>query len=111
MAGLEVHGHFGLLRSVAVRPDQQGTGLGQRLCAAIEERASDQEVKALYLLTETAEGFFLKLGFLSLSSDQAPPEIRATDEFQHLCPESAVLMVRQMGLTWFGPAAPARRTS
>src|SRR5215210_4608794 len=58
--GLERFGSFALLRSAAVAPDQRGAGIGSRLVNAIVDRAVNQGVKELYLLTTTAENYFPK---------------------------------------------------
>lgn len=82
----------GLLRSLVVAPDCQGRGLGERLVAEIETVGRSQGVQTLYLLTETAQAFFDRLGYLVTDRQQAPAEIRATSEFARLCPSSAVCM-------------------
>lgn len=86
----------GLLRSLVVAPDFQGRGLGERLVAEIEAAAREQGIRTLYLLTETAEGFFLSLGYLRTDRKQAPPEILATSEFTRLCPAGAACMCKRL---------------
>jgi len=39
------------IRSMAVKPSEQGRGVGQRLLAALESYAKDAEFKRLYLYT------------------------------------------------------------
>jgi len=56
-------------------------------------QASAQDV---YLLTETAESFFVRLGFEPISREEAPADIRASEEFRCLCPESAAFMRRSV---------------
>ncbi len=58
VVAVEVLGGEGLLRSLAVRPDLRGRGLGQRLLIAAESYARNRGVQVLYLFTTTAEGFF-----------------------------------------------------
>ena len=90
--GLEVAGSTALLRSLAVEESSRGAGLATRLVSAIVGRAHQIGVRELWLLTTTAEEFFAKLGFRTLSRAEAPPEIQSTREFCVLCPASAVLM-------------------
>jgi len=94
--GLEVHGEYGLLRSVAVEPDYRGQGLGVRLLEAALERARQLELRSVYLLTTTARDFFARHRFAERSRDDAPDAIRGSWEFQTGCPTSAVLMQRRV---------------
>lgn len=56
--GVERHGSTGLLRSAAVAPDTQGTGLGSCLTSAALKRAAGEGVEKVVLLTTTARDFF-----------------------------------------------------
>lgn len=97
VAGLELHGDVALLRSVAVAPNHRSTGLGKRLVAHVERHARAHGVRAIYLLTTTADAFFSRLGYASMARIDAPPAIRSTSEFSHVCPSSSVLMVKRLG--------------
>jgi len=92
LAALEIHGSDGLLRSVAVDRDGRGAGLGARLVADVKDLARSRGLRRLYLLTETAEGFFRRLGFAVLDRREAPEGIRESVEFASACPATAVLM-------------------
>ena len=61
-AGVEPVGADALLRSVAVAPDHRGLGIAERLCDLLEARAKQAGAANLYLLTETAEGYFAQRG-------------------------------------------------
>ena len=87
---IEPHGPDGLLRSLVVDPSHRGKGVGIVLVESLIKR-SDTD---LYLLTETAEHFFVRFGFELVSREEAPPELRASEEFRCLCPESASFMRR-----------------
>lgn len=89
---VEPCGEAGLLRSVVVHPDARGRGLGRMVTDALIEQAISRRVTALYLLTETAESFFSRIGFEPIERESAPQSIRMSDEFRTLCPDSAVLM-------------------
>jgi amino-acid N-acetyltransferase len=91
-AGLESYGKSGLLRSVVVRADRRGTGLGQRLSRAVRDAAAARGLGELYLLTTTAEGFFPRLGFVRVERGALPKELGASAELRGACPASAVAM-------------------
>ncbi|MFN7946596.1 MAG: GNAT family N-acetyltransferase [Blastocatellia bacterium] len=56
--GLEVYGDAALLRSLAVAPEYQKTGLGKRLTEGALDLARAQGVRDVVLLTLTAADFF-----------------------------------------------------
>jgi arsenate reductase len=92
VAGVEVHGRYGLLRSVAIAPAQRGNGLAARLTRNRAAWARNNHLRALYLLTTTAADYFPALGFRTAAREEAPEEIRASREFAEACPKSAVFM-------------------
>lgn len=92
VVGLEIHGRFGLLRSLAVSKAVQGMGLASALIKTLESDALEVGITDLYLLTETAENYFLHRGFSSIAREVAPTDIRVTRQFSTLCPDSATLM-------------------
>lgn len=94
VAGLEVHGPDGLLRSVAVDEDYRGQGVGERLVAAALERARQVPLRAVYLLTTTAREYFARRGFTACAREDVPAAVRASWEFQSGCPATAVVMMR-----------------
>lgn len=94
--GVEVYGPYGLLRSVAVSRGLRGERLGRVLVEDRMDWASDKKLRAVYLLTTTAAGFFEKLGFSAIGRDAVPDEIKISCEFSLVCPESAVAMVLEI---------------
>jgi amino-acid N-acetyltransferase len=82
----------GLIRSVVVDPAMQGQGLGKRIYQRLEQDARDRGLADLYLLTETAEAYFARLGYTLIARDSAPAELQAVPQFAWLCPASAVVM-------------------
>jgi copper chaperone CopZ len=107
VAGLEIAGEVALLRSLAVSGPYRGAGIGEALCLAALARAARRGVKAVYLLTETAAGFFRsKLGFQDVERSAVPPEIRATREFTTLCASSAAVLARNIAGVAFDYNAP-----
>jgi amino-acid N-acetyltransferase len=94
VVGLEPHGRVALVRSLAVRADERGRGLGGALLARAELQAGALGIEALYLLTTTAERFFAARGYTVIPRDAAPPSIRATAEFAELCPVRSVCLTK-----------------
>jgi amino-acid N-acetyltransferase len=91
-AGVERIGDIGLLRSVAVRADLQGKGIGEALTRNRIEWAKLRGLSDLYLLTTTAASYFPRLGFQPVSREDVPNGIATTKEFTLLCPSSAKAM-------------------
>ena len=87
--GLEVAAGDALLRSVVVRERLRSRGLARRICEHLIAMALSDGRKAIYLLTETAEAYFKKLGFEQITRNQVPEAIAATRQFTSLCPDSA----------------------
>jgi N-acetylglutamate synthase-like GNAT family acetyltransferase len=97
VAGIEacgVAGEHALLRSVAVSPSWRNRGLGRVLVNRAIAEAESRGVKALYLLTTTADRWFPSFGFTVTARDAVPDDVRATAEFQGACPASATVMAR-----------------
>jgi amino-acid N-acetyltransferase len=96
VAGLEVCCNNALLRSVAVDPGWRGQGVGRQLVERVIGEAEARGIRALYLLTTTAERYFPSFGFTRTTREAVPEEVRATAEFQGACPASAVVMTREL---------------
>lgn len=96
VVGMEIYGEAGLLRSLAVASSRRGLGLGTRLVEHAECYAKSKGVGSVFLLTHTAEAFFLRLGYTRLPRDEAPEAIRATREFSDICPLSCAFMVKHL---------------
>ena len=90
VAGLEVAGSHGLLRSVAVVPDFRGKGLAGRLVEAIETASRKNELSALYLLANDANAasYFGRIGYSPVERGRVPAALLALPEFSQLCPQS-----------------------
>lgn len=94
LAGLEVHGPDGLLRSVAVEPAFRGQGLAASLVEATLGLARKVGLRAVYLLTTTAPDYFRRHGFADCPRTQAPVGIRESWEFKAGCPSTSSFMKR-----------------
>lgn len=98
VVGLEHFQSVGLLRSLAVSPCHRGRGLAQELVSFAESAAISYGVESLFLLTTTAEAFFVKLGYCPASRQEAPQSIQATPQFSGLCPSSSAFLSKRVGL-------------
>ena len=96
MVGLEIYGPDALLRSLVVSPALRERGVGTILVAKAESYAREQGVRTLYLLTTTAEPFFLARGYSSVARTAAPASIRSTAEFAGLCPASSAFLSKTL---------------
>jgi amino-acid N-acetyltransferase len=96
VAGLEVCRDDALLRSVAVRPPWRGHGVGDALVRHLVRAAEARGLRALYLLTTTAEHYFPRFGFEHIARDAVPADIAGTLEFRSACPASAAVMARPL---------------
>jgi amino-acid N-acetyltransferase len=94
VAGLEVCRENALLRSVAVDEEWRSRGLGRALVTRVISDAEARGIRALYLLTTTADRYFPSHGFRAVERHTVPDDIRTTREFQGACPESATVMCR-----------------
>jgi amino-acid N-acetyltransferase len=88
---------YALLRSTAVEPEWRGSGLGRRLVTHAIAEAESRGIKALYLLTTTAERYFPSFGFVKTQPDAVPDEVKQSVEFREACPASATVMALELG--------------
>jgi len=96
LVGLEHFGDVALLRSLVVAPERRGRGEGLRLLGHAESQARSSGVRAIYLLTTTAEPFFAKCGYSKAPRETAPAAIRGTREFAGICPASSAFMIKRL---------------
>lgn len=94
--GLEISHDQALLRSVAVKKELQGKGLGKEIVAKMEEVARQSGIQSLFLLTTTATHFFSSLGYQKINRDDFAESLKQTTQFAGLCPVSAVCMTKQI---------------
>jgi amino-acid N-acetyltransferase len=96
LVGLELYGEEGLLRSLVVSSAARTQGVGSTLVRHAEKYAASRHVRALYLLTTTAESYFERHGYRRVDRAQAPASIQSTREFASLCPSSSVFMIKRL---------------
>ncbi len=82
VAGVELHGATALLRSVAVAPDLQRSGLGSRLTEAALEHAMASGASEAVLLTTTAGDYFARrFGFARADRADYAERLAASPEW------------------------------
>jgi N-acetylglutamate synthase-like GNAT family acetyltransferase/SAM-dependent methyltransferase len=81
---MEDYGDDVLLRSLAVSPSAQGTGIGSALVRRFLAEARDAGKKRVFLLTDSAAAFFERFGFRYLSIGDMPASVKESAEFS-LC--------------------------
>ncbi len=96
MIGVEEYANCGLLRSLIVDESCRGSGVGERLVAALEARTASRGMQSLWLLTIDADAYFSRLGYAEMPRQEAPQAIQNSAEFSSLCPGNAVLMRKQL---------------
>jgi len=90
---LEIYGSNALLRSLSVKLGIRGKSLGSSISEKLIEEARLKNLKAIYLLTESARDFFLKKGFQDIPREKVPPEVQRASEFSKICSPKANVMV------------------
>lgn len=96
VAGLERFGPVGLLRSVAVDPHHQGKQIAAQLVGRLLESAQASSLQDVYLITNTADRYFERHGFQTVNRQEVPAAIQQTQQFNELCPSSAIVMKRSL---------------
>ncbi len=95
-ATVNLYGDAGLLRSVAVESGRRGSRLGDAVTRAAIELASGAGIRTLYLLTESAAGFFPRFGFQAVDRGEVPEVVASDPEFTRVCPSSATVMAARI---------------
>jgi HAD superfamily hydrolase (TIGR01450 family) len=93
-ATAEVQGGDAYLRAVATREDVRGLHLGTQVVAAAARDAARRGAARCWLLTESAEGYFDRLGFERCERSDLPSWIVTGPA--ETCPASAVAMRRDL---------------
>ncbi len=91
-AGFERRGDAALLRSCVVASSRRGSGLGSALVMRTIASARANAIGHLVLFTTTAAHFFPRFGFARIDREDIPEALKASAEFRHACPSSAVVM-------------------
>jgi GNAT superfamily N-acetyltransferase len=82
-----------LLRMLSVIPERRREGLGYLLVETAANKARWEGVRRLYLVTDTAQGYFgEKLGFDTVDRKEVDPALMTTVEYQMARNKAAVWM-------------------
>jgi amino-acid N-acetyltransferase len=94
--GMEHYGQSGLLRSMIVSPAFRNKGIASELVNQLTGYAKHRGVKKLFLITNTAEDYFQRFGFIRIPRDIVEKEVLQSQEFNGLCPASSAIMMKQL---------------
>ncbi|MFK5856434.1 MAG: arsenic resistance N-acetyltransferase ArsN2 [Bacteroidota bacterium] len=94
--GIENYSTIGLLRSLAVSDNYKNLKIGAELVDYIIGYCSTNKMQELYLLTTTAEKYFVKFGFNIMERENIPDLIKKTSQFADICPASAIIMKKHL---------------
>lgn len=94
--GMEIRGDSGLLRSLVVRLRDRKKCFGVRMTAVIIDLARAQGVRTIYLLTETAERFFERAGFVAARREDIPTPLMQSSALDKVCPEGSAIMKKMI---------------
>lgn len=89
---LEVTAFVGLLLAVVVAEDQRGAGVGTSLIRASFSRANELGLRDIFCLAASARGFFARVGFVDVSLDALPAELRSRPELREQASQGASTM-------------------
>ncbi len=93
-AGLERYGAHALLRSVAVAPGYRNRGLARGLVSRLLEGASREQVREVLLFTNTAQTYFSRFGFSSVTREEVAEPVRASKEYGECCADAQAMRLR-----------------
>jgi amino-acid N-acetyltransferase len=92
VAGIEVYGSDGLLRSVCLDPKYRSLRLGAALVENRIQWARAQGLRSLYLLTTTAAKYWPRFGFVTIERSGVPTGIAQSHEWSGACPAESTAM-------------------
>lgn len=95
-AAIEVHGNYGLFRSLAVIDAFRNLKVGSGLLNRIIQLSKNMELNELFLLTTTAPDYFRRAGWEQISRNEVPTQIAESTEFTSICPSTAICMNKQL---------------
>jgi amino-acid N-acetyltransferase len=95
-AGLQRAGVDALLRSLIVVPERRKAGFGSAIVEWTTGLAARDGISQLFLLTTTAQPFFIKCGFQTIDRASVPELIGGLSEFSESCCSSAHVMRRNL---------------
>lgn len=95
-AGSESYFPFALVRSLAVSPSRRNLGVANKLIEELLHQLRTQGIQQVFALTTTAETYLHRIGFSRSDTGAVPQDMLKSGQFQGICPESAVLLVKTL---------------
>lgn len=74
--------HHGEVACIAIHPQFQKNGLGDRLLISLEKTAKSSGIQSLFVLTTVASHFFLERGFTEVSVEDLPEQRQQLYNYQ-----------------------------
>lgn len=90
--GVEKSDSAALLRSFTVQADFRKRGIGEALVRHVLGQLKFEGVSPLYILTNTAEAFAARFGFVKISRQEIPVALLASSALGTACPASSTCM-------------------
>ena len=90
--GLEQYGTAVMLRSLAVTPQARKTGIAAQLIDYALQQLKGTNVTDVYLMTNTAEQYMAKYGFVRIARDKVPNHVLTTSALGDACSLSSTCM-------------------
>ena len=94
--GMEPYGPYALLRSMIVSREHRNKNIAAALIKQLENHCELQQINTIYLLTETAPDYFFRKGYRKMTREEVPDAVKASSEFSHVCPVSAIVMKKEL---------------
>lgn len=89
--GAHISGRSAILRSFVVAPDHRKTGIAAALVDHTIARATAAGAEAIYLLTDTAPGYFARRGFAPVPRAAVPDSLLADTGLGAACPSCSAM--------------------
>ena len=93
--GVEKSSGSALLRSFAVQAGVRKRGIGEALVRHALDRMKCEGISPLYILTNTAEAFAARFGFVKISREEIPAALLTGSALGTACPASSTCMKRE----------------
>lgn len=81
-AGFEQYGDAALLRSVIVEPEYRNRRHGEHVVRNAIDEAKGRGIKALFLFSMEAAGYFARFGFQTCSLEDFPEAVRVSYQYR-----------------------------
>ncbi|WP_249744656.1 arsenic resistance N-acetyltransferase ArsN2 [Burkholderia pyrrocinia] len=92
--GIEYHGDFALIRSIAVATQARGSGFGKAIVSRLLAACRSRSIEAVALRTTTAEDYFARQDFVRVQPGDVPRPLLSSGQFAGVCPASAIVMLK-----------------